>query len=115
MIIRLSIPAEQWSRSLEALLILLGAIAVACLILIPQAGLLAIVGCAALGFVAVVNNVLRGRIDGLVSWWSALFPLTYFASFPREHPIVTPQRLVVLGAFMGLAITPFVRFWAPGG
>jgi len=103
MIIRLSIPAEQWSRSLEALLILLGAIAVACLILIPQAGLLAIVGCAALGFVAIVNNVLRGRIDGLVSWWAALFPLTYFASFPREHPIVTPQRLVVLGAFMGLS------------
>lgn len=99
----ISTPAEQRSRLLEALLILVGAIAVACLILIPQAALLAIVGCAPLGFVAVVTNVLRGRIDGLVSCWAAFFPLTYFLSFPREHPIVTPQRLIVLGAFIGLS------------
>ena len=102
MINGISVPAEQRTRFLEGLLVLVGAIAVASFILVPEAGLLVVIACAALWFIAVVCEVFQGKIEGLVSCWAAFFPLGYFILFPREHPIVTVQRLVVLGAFTGL-------------
>src|SRR5438093_6854211 len=103
MINGISIPAEQRTRLLEGLLIIVGAIAVASLILVPEAGLLVVIGCAALWFTAVVCEVFQGKVEGLVSCWAGFFPLGYFIIlFPREHPIITGQRLVVLAVFTGL-------------
>jgi len=96
-------PAEQRTRLLEAALVLVGAVSVAGFILVPNAGLLALIGCATLWFLALVSDALRGRLEGMLLWWAALFPLGYyFVSFPREHSIVTLDRVVVLVASMGL-------------
>lgn len=85
------------------MLIFAGAVVIAAFVLVPNAGLVAAVGCIALGFVILLGDVFRGRIEGILLWWAAVFPLGYyFGSFPREHPIVTPDRVVVLLAFMGL-------------
>lgn len=99
----MSIVAEQRARYLEALLVLSGAITVAGFILVPQAGLLALVGCAILWFVSVLSEVFRGRLEGILLWWAAALPLGgYFLSFPREHSVVTLDRVVMLVAFLGL-------------
>src|SRR6266850_1304854 len=99
----ISIPAEQRTRLLEVVLVLVGAISVAGFILVPNAGLLAVIGCATLWFVGLVSDALRGRIEGILLWWAAVFPLGYyFLSFPRDRSIVTLDRVVVLVALMGL-------------
>src|SRR5438093_229188 len=103
MINGISVPAEQRTRLLEGLLVLVGASAVASLILVPEAGLLVVIGCAALWFIAVVCDVFEGKVEGLVLCWAAFFPLGYLIFlFPPVHPIITAQRLVVLSAFTGL-------------
>src|SRR5437879_1011675 len=84
----------------EAAVVLLGAIAVAGFILAPMAALVVVIGCAALWFLGLVGDAFRGRVDGLLLWWAAVFPLGYyFASFPREQSVVTLDRVVVVVAF----------------
>src|SRR6266850_1276209 len=101
-----SIRAEQRTLSLEAVLVLLGAIAVAGCILVPMAGLVIAVGCVTLWFVTLLGEALRGRLEGILLWWVAALPLGgYFFSFPREHAIVTLDRVVILLAFLGLNFT----------
>ena len=98
-----TIPAEQRTFSLETVLVLLGAIAVAGCILVPKAGLVIAIGCVAVWFVTLVGEALHGRIEGILLWWAAALPLGgYFLSFPREHSIVTLDRVVILFAFLGL-------------
>ena len=99
----ISIPAEQRTFSLEAGLVLVGAIAVAGCILVPEAGLVVVGGCVALWFLALVSEVVRGRIDGMLLCWAAALPLgPYFLSFPRQHSLVTLDRAAILFAFIGL-------------
>lgn len=101
----LSIPAEQRPFLLEGVLVLVGAIAVAGFILVPKAGLLAVIGCAALWFVGLVSEVFRGRFDGILLWWAGAFPFGYTVLlFPRERSIVTLDRVVILVALMGLLL-----------
>lgn len=93
-------PRTRW---LEAVLILAGGISVAVFILAPLTGLVVLVGCLAVCFVALLSNVFRGRIDAILLCWAAIFPLGYFfTSFPREHAVITLDRVVVLFAFLGL-------------
>ena len=93
-------------RLWEAVLVLLGAIAVAAFTLVPMAALVVVVACAALWFLAMVGDAFRGRSEGILIWWAAVFPLGYyFLSFPREQSLVTLDRVVVLVAFMGLFLT----------
>jgi len=109
-----SIPAEQRTFSLEAVLVFLGAIAVAGCILVPLAGLVIAIGCVALWFVTLVVEALRGRIDGILLWWAATLPLGAYLSFPREHSIVTLDRVVILVACMGIFIAaPRARIAVP--
>jgi O-Antigen ligase len=89
----------SWS---EYGLVLAGALAVACFILVPRSGFPVLIGVGTLGVLAIGREVFRGRIDPIVVWWAALYPFSYFVSLPREHPIVTPQRLIVFTAFAGL-------------
>jgi len=99
----ISISAEQRTFSLEAGFVLVGAIAVAGFILAPEAGLVVGIGCVAVWFVTLVGDVFRGKIDGILLWWAAALPLgPYFLSFPREHSLVTLDRVAILLAFMGL-------------
>jgi O-antigen ligase len=99
------IPEELRPGSLEAVLVLVGAIAVAGCILAPKAGLLVVIGCAALWFVALVSDVFRGRFDGIMLLWAGAFPFGYTVlSFPREHSIVTLDRVVILVALMGILL-----------
>ena len=98
----ISIPAVQPPRLWEAVLVLVGAVVVAGLVLVPKAGLLALAGCAVLWFLALASEVLRGRIDGILLWWAAFYPLGSFALFPRDHAIVTLDRVVILLAVIGL-------------
>jgi O-antigen ligase len=110
-----SIPEEQRTRLLQRLLVVMGGAAVAACILVPMAGLLVVVGCVALWFAGLVCNALRGQLDGMLLWWAGIFPLGYyFASFPREHALVTLDRVVVFTAFMGLILTdPDTRIAVP--
>src|SRR5229473_7288551 len=95
--------AEQQTRLLEAALVLAGAGAVAGFILVPEAALVVVIGCAALWFVGLVGNVFRGRSDGILLCYALAFPFGYcLLSFPREHSIVTLDRVVILVSFMGL-------------
>src|SRR5258708_12162682 len=95
--------AEQRARLLEAVLVIGGAIAVAYCVLVPKVGLVVVIACTAGWFLGLVGDALRGRLDGILLWWAGAFPLGYyFLSFPREHSIVTLDRVVVLVAFMGL-------------
>jgi len=103
MTIHASIPVEQ-SRLPQALLILAGASAVACFVLVSKAGLLALAGCAALGFLGVVFEIFRGRINALLIWWAALFPLRSLLTFPAERSIITAERVVILFALIGLLL-----------
>src|SRR5712664_970220 len=99
----ISISAEQRTFSLEAGFVLVGAIAVAGFILAPEAGLVVVIGCVAVWFVTLVGDVFRGKIDGILLWWAAALPLgPYFLSFPREHSLVTLDRVAILLAFMGI-------------
>jgi O-antigen ligase len=96
---------DQRTRLLEAVLIAFGGVAVATFVLIPTAGLIVVIGCTAIGFILVVSEVCRGEIDRTLLCWAALFPLGYyFASFPRQQPIVTLDRVVILVAFMGVLL-----------
>jgi len=95
--------AEQRARLLEAVLVIGGAIAVAYCVLVPKVGLVVVIACTAGWFLGLVGDALRGRLDGILLWWAGAFPLGYyFLSFPREHSIVTLDRVVILVAFMGL-------------
>src|SRR5260370_26821213 len=95
--------AEQRARLFEAVLVIGGAIAVAYCVLVPKVGLVVVIACTAGWFLGLVGHALRGRLDGILLWWTGAFPLGYyFLSFPREHSIVTLDRVVVLVAFMGL-------------
>jgi O-antigen ligase len=106
MLSSISIPAEQRTFSLEAALVLVGAIAVAGCVLLPQAALMIAIGCAALWFLTLVGDALRGRIDGMLLCWAAALPLVpYFLSFPRAHSIVTLDRVVVFVAILGIYST----------
>ena len=99
----MSIPEDQRTGLFEAILVVAGALAVAGFILVPEAGLVVVVGCVALWFLVLVGEAVRGRIDGILLWWAAVFPLGYyFGSFPRERSIVTLDRVVVLVSFIGL-------------
>lgn len=99
----ISTPKEQRTSSLELVFVLVGAIAVAGCILVPEAGLVVVGGCAALWFFALVGDAVRGSLDGILLCYALAFPFGYcLLSFPREHSIVTLDRVVVLGAFMGL-------------
>jgi len=89
-------------RLWEAAVVLLGAIAVAAFILVPVAALVVVITCAVLWFLEMVGDALRGKIDRALLCWAGLFPLGYFALFPRERSIVTFERVVVLLAFLGL-------------
>jgi O-antigen ligase len=87
----------------EAALVVAGASAVAGFILIPQAGLPVLIGCASLWFLAVVCEVFRGRFDGILLCWAGAFPFGYyFLSFPRDRSIVTLDRVAILLPFIGL-------------
>jgi O-antigen ligase len=87
----------------EAALILAGSIAVASFVLVPTAGLVVGIGCVAVLFLGAVANAVHGEIDGILLLWAAALPLgPYFLSFPREHWIVTLDRVAILAAFMGL-------------
>ena len=99
----ISIPTQQRILSLEAVFVLVGAIAVAGFILMPEAGLVVVGGCLALWFLTLLGEAVRGRIDGILLVWAAALPLIpYFLSFPREHSIVTLDRVAILFAFLGL-------------
>lgn len=93
-------------RLWEIAIILLGAIAVAVFTLVPVAGLVVVAGCAALWSLGMVGDALRGRLEGILLCWAAVFPLGYyFLSFPRGQSLVTLDRVVVLVAFIGLCLT----------
>jgi O-antigen ligase len=72
----------------------------------PQVALVIVAGCAALCFAGIVVNVFRGRFEGILLLWIAVFPLGYyFLSFPTEHAVVTLDRIVVLVASFGFFLT----------
>src|SRR6266852_7756648 len=99
----ISTPTAQRTFSLELVFVLVGAIAVAGCILVPEAGLVVVGGCAALWFLALVVDAVRGSLDGILLCYALAFPFGYcLLSFPREHSIVTLDRAVILGAFVGL-------------
>jgi O-antigen ligase len=99
----ISIPTQQRIFSLEAVLVLVGAVAVAGCILMPEAGLVVVGGCLALWFLTLLGEAVRGRSDRILLLWAAALPLVpYFLSFPREHSIVTLDRVVILLALLGL-------------
>jgi O-antigen ligase len=99
-------PEEQRTRLLEAVLVIGSGIAVAACILTPQFALVIVGACAALWFVGMVVKALRGRFEGILLWWAAVFPLGYyFLSFPTERAVVTLDRIVVLVASIGFFFT----------
>src|SRR6267378_4338167 len=99
----ISIPTQQRIFSLEAVFVLVGAVAVAGCILMPDVGLVVAGGCLALWFLTLLGEAVRGRIHGILLVWAAALPLIpYFLSFPREHSIVTLDRVAILFAFTGL-------------
>lgn len=94
---------KEHTRQLEGVLVIAGGIVVATFILVPQAGLWVAIGFLALWFARLVGSGLCGRPEGLLLWWSSVFPLGYyFASYGREHPVVTLDRVVVAVVFFGL-------------
>jgi O-antigen ligase len=100
-----SLQADQRARLLEYLLVLVGGIAVATFILVPKAGMAVLIGALAVGFILIVGEVFRGKIDRSLLCWAAFFPLGYhFVAFPREQSIITLDRLVVLAAFLGFIL-----------
>lgn len=112
---RISLPAGQQIGLLEALLVLAGAITIAFFILVPEAGLLAVVGCAALWFLVLVARALQGRFEGILVCWVAAFPLSYHLAFPSfSHAIVDIDRVVIVAAFLGMILSkPSAPFAIP--
>jgi|SRR5467141_232878 len=101
--ISIPVPIERRPRLTDAALVLVGAIAVAAFVLVPIAGLVAVIGCMVVWFAILVGDVFRGRIEGILLCWAAALPLgPYFLSFPREHSLVTLDRVAILFAFTGL-------------
>src|SRR6266478_1996111 len=101
----ISILVEHRTFSLESAFILIGAVAVAGCVLVPQAGLVVVIGCVTLWFVALVSDVFRGRFDGIMLLWAGAFPFGYTVLlFPREHSILTLDRVVILVALMGILL-----------
>jgi O-antigen ligase len=97
--------ADQHASFLKVALFLVGAIAVSSFILLPKTGLLVLIGGLALWFLIVAGEVFRGKFEGVLLWWVAAFPLGYyFMSFPREHAIVTLDRVAILIMFVGLSV-----------
>ena len=93
-------------RGWEVVIAVLSAIGVAAFTLVPVAALVVFIGCAALWFLGMVGEAFRGKVEGILIWWAAVFPLGYyFASFPREQSVVTLDRVVVLVAFIGFFLT----------
>jgi len=118
----ISITAEQRPSLWEAALVLVGAIAVAGFILVPMASLVLVIGCAVLWFLSLVSEVFRGRLEGMLLCWAAILPLGgYFLSFPREHAIVTLDRVVICLVFLGMyfvrpsALTPVPKMLRRAG
>src|SRR5712691_10598421 len=100
-----SVPVEHRPSLSGAALVLAGAIAVAGFILVPEAGLLVVIACLALGSLRAVGNVFRGRFDGILLCWAGAFPFgNTVLSFPREHSIVTLDRVVIIVALMGIIL-----------
>jgi hypothetical protein len=79
--------------------------AVAAIILSPETGWLAVGLIAALVLLSLASEVFKGRIDQLILYWAALFPLGGFIAFPPEHAIVTFERDVLFVAVIGLMFT----------
>src|SRR5713226_543895 len=99
----ISTPTAQRTFSLELVFVLVGAIAVAGFILVLEAGLAVVGGCAALWILALVVDAVRGSLDGILLCYALAFPFGYcLLPFPREHSIVTLDRVVILASFMGL-------------
>ena len=103
MVVDISVTPEKRPSLREVALVIVGAIAVAGFILVPTASLVVIIACAALWFISLVSKVFRGKIEGLLLCWAAILPLGgYFLAFPREHAIVTLDRVVICLAFLGI-------------
>lgn len=99
----LTISAGQRVRLLEALSVLVAAMALAGFILKPTLALVALVAVAAVWFLGLAGEALSGRVEGIMLVWLAAFPLSYyFFSFPREGSIITLERVVILIALTGL-------------
>src|SRR5260370_7974572 len=93
----ISTPTEQRTFSLELFFVLVGAIAVAGCILVPEAGLVAVGGCAALLFLAPVVDAVRGSSDGMLLCHPRAFPCGYsLPSFPPAPPLPTHAPLSLL-------------------
>src|SRR5690242_7363647 len=102
----LSIPSEQRTRFLEGLFVFAGAVVVAGFVLKPELALGAFILCAAVWFVGLVGEALRGRSEGIIVLWMTAFPLGYyFLSFPREASIVTLDRVAVLISIVGIFLS----------
>src|SRR5260370_12074942 len=107
--------AEVRTHLLRAAVVLVGAVAVASFMLVPQLGLLVVIGCAALWFVGMVGDAFRGRLDGILLCYALAFPFSYcLLSFPQERSIVTLDRVVILVAFVGIfLVKPSTRMGVP--
>jgi O-Antigen ligase len=112
---RIFIPAGRQSSLVEGLLVLAGAFTIAFFILLPEAGFVAIITCAALWFLVLMAQALQGRFEAIVICWAALFPFSYHLAFPSfSHAIVDLDRLVVLAAFLGMIFSkPSAPFAIP--
>src|SRR5712692_5381988 len=96
----ISKPAELQTFSLEAVFVLVGAIAVAGCILVPEAGLVVVIGCVALWFLALVGEAVRQnrRNPAVLGRGSPARPLLLIVSSgplhrdagPRGHPLRSP-------------------------
>jgi O-antigen ligase len=103
MLSRMAMRAEPRTRLWEAVLIVMGGLAVASSILMPQAALFAVITCAALWLLVLVAQALQGRFEGILVCWTAAFPLSYHLALPSfSHAIVDLDRVVVLAAFVGM-------------
>lgn len=109
------IPAGQRIGLLEALLVLAGASTIAFFILVPKAGLLVVITCAALWFLVLVVEALQGRFGGILVCWAAVLPFSYhLPTFPSEQVIVDLDRVVVFASVLGLIFSkPGVPFVIP--
>jgi len=98
---------DSRSRWGWAILVLLGAMAIAAIILSPQTGWVAVGLCGAVVLLSLASDLFRGRIDRMLVGWAALFPLGMFCAFPREHAFVTLEReMLVLAAIALLFAKP---------
>jgi O-antigen ligase len=95
--------ANRRNSLFESVAFATGAVAVAGMILFPQAAVIIPIGLLVIALLGVTADVFRGRIDGLLLFWAAVCPLGYyFASFPRQRSIVTLDRVVILALLLTL-------------